>query len=588
MWFADGCAALQSAINFVPHYMLLLLSLLIFISPIDPTKAAQDFTAYRLTQYDAFDSEIGSRMSSLSCDIQTLSTGTYARRCLLMKLIEVTKETLRAAISNNAGGIIIILPTGGWSDDLLAHWLSLESELLLDNLEVAVYFTTESADLEPVFLELKELSHKTDLAGGPSLLDSVFSTGYRAYANAPKPIALNNMDLINIEGKLIADGYDSKKPTVILSAYYDAGGAIPSLAYGANANAAGVAVLLEVARILSQLTDSKNVPKFNVLFLLTGGGKLNFLGSKRWLEMISEDTAGIALLDSVVQVLSLEGLGTVEDNLLRLHVSRIPKEGTFIHRLLSALEVAAMLHPLTNCTTSTTITPTVEVVHKKINLNHYDLAWEHERFALHRLPTATLSGWSSPVSYKFRNSLLDGGPLNGRASPSRGYWGSVQPEIVARNARVLAEALVRVLYDTSSTMPVAEEFPFIDSSWSTATSAGALLDFLTMRPRSPQLLTAPPPRPNQATPGGTGLIQSLELYMRSYLAEVRLTRHHFSKKQQTATGTNGKSAGKQVQEETGPGAGVPVGSMPSMSAAGKDPEITFYAAVSPQKITIYR
>ena len=159
-------------------------------------------------------------------------------------------------------------------------------------------------------------------------------------------------------------------------------------------------------------------------------------------------------------VLNLEGLGVNEEDQLFMHVSRPPKEGTFSHRLLGALEAACKLHPLD----SSTISHTVEVVHKKINLNQYDLAWEHERFALYRLPTATLSAWSSPTSYLYRDSALDGGPLFGRSNASRGYWGPVKPEVVARNAKVLSEALARVVFDIPSYVTGT---PFIDPSVNT-------------------------------------------------------------------------------------------------------------------------
>lgn len=98
----------------------------------------------------------------------------------------------------------------------------------------------------------------------------------------------------------------------------------------------------------------------------------------------------------------------------------------------------------------------IEVVHKKINLNQYDLAWEHERFSLQRLPTATFSAWSSPSGYAYRNSVLDGGLLNNRL-------GSVKPELVARNARVLAEALVRVVYEVDPALPGSEDHTFVES-----------------------------------------------------------------------------------------------------------------------------
>lgn len=44
-------------------------------------------------------------------------------------------------------------------------------------------------------------------------------------------------------------------------------------------------MLLELARLMSSLySDSRTHPRYNLMFLLTGGGKMNYQGSKKWLE----------------------------------------------------------------------------------------------------------------------------------------------------------------------------------------------------------------------------------------------------------------------------------------------------------------
>ena len=56
----------------------------------------------------------------------------------------------------------------------------------------------------------------------------------------------------------------------------------PSLATGADSNGSGVSMLLELARLMSSLySSSRSHPAHSVTFLLSGGGKITFAGTKR-------------------------------------------------------------------------------------------------------------------------------------------------------------------------------------------------------------------------------------------------------------------------------------------------------------------
>jgi hypothetical protein len=60
---------------------------------------------------------------------------------------------------------------------------------------------------------------------------------------------------------------------------------LQELAFGADSNASGVSLLLELARIFSHLyASSKSHAHYNIIFLLSGAGKLNYQGSKKWLD----------------------------------------------------------------------------------------------------------------------------------------------------------------------------------------------------------------------------------------------------------------------------------------------------------------
>ena len=58
-----------------------------------------------------------------------------------------------------------------------------------------------------------------------------------------------------------------------------------SLSTGADSNGSGVIALLELSRLFSKLfTNSRTHAKYNLVFLLTGAGKYNYLGAKKWIE----------------------------------------------------------------------------------------------------------------------------------------------------------------------------------------------------------------------------------------------------------------------------------------------------------------
>jgi hypothetical protein len=60
---------------------------------------------------------------------------------------------------------------------------------------------------------------------------------------------------------------------------------LQELSFGADSNGSGVSMLLELVRLFSHLyANPKSHAHYDIIFLLSGAGKLNYQGSKKWLE----------------------------------------------------------------------------------------------------------------------------------------------------------------------------------------------------------------------------------------------------------------------------------------------------------------
>ena len=142
-----------------------------------------------------------------------------------------------------------------------------------------------------------------------------------------------------------------------------------SLSFGADSNGSGVALLLELIRLFSKLySNPKTQPKVNLLFVMSGAGKFNYLGTKKWIEnQLDNDNS---LLSECLFTICMDSLADSDANSgLFMHVSKPPKEGSPAARLLADLkQIASKSMPQSF---------NFSMIHKKINLAEESLAWEH-------------------------------------------------------------------------------------------------------------------------------------------------------------------------------------------------------------------
>nr|CAG4651661.1 EOG090X02MW [Triops cancriformis] len=458
MWFDNEFSEVLKAA--LPYYLVVMLPVFIILSPA-PVQAAHEFTVYRMQHYDLHNSHYGSRSALASFDARSLETRLPARKCILTPIMDITVARFKELVQENAGAIVLMLPNdlAKLEAKLRDHILELEVALLGEEVPIPVYFVYETPEVLEIYRNIVATTRGDSASSAAAaLMDTVLASGFQLSVSGSQAKAITDVHIANILGKLPGYGAEEQLPTVAIVAHYDSFGVAPELATGTDSNGSGVAVLLELARLFSRLTDQSHragVPRFNLLFLLSGAGKFNYLGSKKFLEDQLDGAEGSWMQDTLF-TLCLDSLGDGDD--WYMHVSKPPKENTPSASFYNELERLSGDSEMK-----------IGIVHKKINLAEDRLAWEHERYSIRRLPAFTLSGLpSSKISR--RNSILDR---------------SIDATKLTKKVKIIAESLAKNLYNISEKSEV-----FTGDLAPREESITAFMTQLTSQSRAAQLVAS--------------------------------------------------------------------------------------------------
>nr|XP_020468637.1 nicalin isoform X2 [Monopterus albus] len=468
-------------------FIVFIPAVLILVSPL-PAEAAHEFTVYRMQQYDLQGQPYGTRNAILNTEARTVEAEVLSRRCVIMRLVDFSYDKYQKALRQSAGAVVITLPKNmsAMPQDIVQQFMELEPEMLATETVVPVYFAMEDDELLSIYTQtLTSSSSQGSLSAAEVLLHTATANGFQMVTSGAQSKAISDWAITSLEGRLAGVGGEDL-PTIVVVAHYDSFGVAPWLSYGADSNGSGVSMLIELARLFSKLyTYKRTHAGYNLLFFVSGGGKFNYQGTKRWLEDNLDHTDSSLLQDNVAFVLCLDTLGNGDS--LHLHVSKPPKEGTSQYSLLKELEMVI-----------TSQYPEVKfsMVHKKINLADDMLAWEHERFGIRRLPAFTLSHLPSHRLAQ-RSSIMDVRP-------------HVDVKKLSRNTKVVAEALARVIYNLTEKGAPGDLRIFTEQMEVQEEQLSAVVDWLTAQPRAAQLVDK-----------DSSVVSTLEYHLGRYLKDVK-------------------------------------------------------------------
>ncbi|KAM4808393.1 BOS complex subunit NCLN-like [Rhinophrynus dorsalis] len=473
---------------------LTMMEVLLVLSLLPGPLTSLEFPVYRMQQYNLQGRAHGCQSSQVHAESRTLEAELLTRRCVIMRLREFSMDKWHQVLSQSAGAVLILVPPDASTalPGPAQCFMEQEMELLRNVSLLPVYFALEDEQVLTIYEESKAISQSLRSSTALEvLLGTVTGSGFQMTTGEMQSKPISSSVIVTLEGLLAGQGEAEELPIVAIVAHYDSFGAAPWLAFGADSNGSGVAVLLEMMRLFHLLySNPRSQPKYSLLFSLTGGGKFNYQGSKLWLEKHLDHSETSPFNENVMFVLCLDTLANGDS--LHIHVSKPPLEGTaqweFIKQLQSVIKLPQFQEV------------NISMIHKKINLGEELMAWEHEQFSLRRVPAFTVSHLDSHKN-GLKSSILD-------------TRSQVDMKKLRRNTQILCEALARLMYKDSLKETTEKLQIFQGELEVEETRLTAVLDWLVSQPRAAQLIGERHP-----------LLSTLEHLFRRHLSDVK--RHVF-------------------------------------------------------------
>jgi len=426
--------------------MLSVVSLCVLCFQLFLTNAAQVFEAHRLVQFDKNGQLFGSRRTVVNhlatitdpnklppkeekksnadddeefsdLDEQPQKSSKQerdlAKLMVVVNIDELTPENLADMVDRRgAAGVLILLEKdlSTVKGDTLDKWKRLERYLISRAFDVPIYFSIKDSNTDELYGALK--SH--------SVLKDAVVDRFQVVVNGPEAAQLPAVPVHNFQGwhySAPSMNTDTESlPTIAIVANYDTFGAAPGLSVGSDHNGSGAIALLELARIFSRLySELRTHGSYNILFVLTGGGRMNFAGAKHWLK-----TVDARVLESLEFALCLEAIGLTQEKLY-LHVSKNPKTP----------EIRTLYNNFVD--TAKHMDIPFEVSQWKINISSPFINWQHEQFSRKRILAGTLSARAKPSPVFTAASIFDTANF-------------IDQEILERNIKFIAEAVAKQIY----------------------------------------------------------------------------------------------------------------------------------------------
>lgn len=411
----------------------------------------------------------------------------------LAHLLSNVSYFLESLESSQLGGLMVLVPSSLEGIDQLGKndlqgSLAAETKLSQVTTNIPVYFVRESSNVLTVFDAIN-----SNALQSPATLEEYFFNLIRSefyhVAVTTATNAITSPIVSVVEGTSYSPS-ETSLPTLVISSFYDSSSAVPALSYGGDSNASGLIALLELARILFRLrSQTTSQAKVNVAFVTSGGGKLNYWGTKKWIED-KLDRQSHSLLSETIFTMSLESLGDRKnEQVLYMHTSKEPKPSSPSAKFFNYLNS----------------TGKSQLITKKISLSDDFLSWEHERFASRRLPAFTISSLPN-AKESLRSSIFD-------------TCSSVNIDNLFKNIVRITEAVVSIVYDSPQVTAKV-------STLASKDSVRAYLKFACQTPRSQvSLLSSNVGRPD--------FVSSLADVLKKVTRSVTLYDYKMDKKSQS-------------------------------------------------------